>query len=191
MGGVLARIHTFSILQRLSAPQNRQVNSSVLGIASPHILSVACQPVPQTVNLFPPPSCNIVMQFVEYHHLLQHDLHVRDLLGNVLPVCLTSQAFAQLFLQFAQFLDCSNSLNLTAIGRKRRFEDFFFFHNSYPPSFRRHRRLEYSELKIPVDILFVQNLTIRIRVVDIYHFFHLRAPVLNRSAWGQVAQCGT
>lgn len=35
MGGVLERRYTSSILQRLSAPQNRQVNSSVLGIASP------------------------------------------------------------------------------------------------------------------------------------------------------------
>lgn len=40
MGGVLGRRYTSSTLQRLSAPQNRQVNSSVLGIAIPPTLRI-------------------------------------------------------------------------------------------------------------------------------------------------------
>lgn len=40
MGGVLGRRYTSSTLQRLSAPQNRQVNSSILGIAIPPTLGI-------------------------------------------------------------------------------------------------------------------------------------------------------
>ena len=40
MGGVLGRRYTSSTLQRLSAPQKRQVNSSVLGIAIPPTLRI-------------------------------------------------------------------------------------------------------------------------------------------------------
>ena len=40
MGGVLGRRYTSSTLQRLSAPQNLQVNSSILGIAIPPPLRI-------------------------------------------------------------------------------------------------------------------------------------------------------
>lgn len=67
-------------------------------------------------------------------NMLQHDLHVRNFFGNVRSVGSCSKTFTQLFLQFAQFLDCNNSLNLTAVEGNCSTEDLPFVHHFHLPS---------------------------------------------------------